>query len=190
MTVTGVRWAESVNRQKNHGVVTIPGKNASKQIQSPDFRQTSQGGIVLVNDNGDSRRMIESCYKRQKTMLNPIIDWTDRDVWDFIHDGNIPYCKLYDEGWHRLGCIGCPMAQQHGREKAFARWPKYKQGYLRAFGRMLELRKLRAQADPSKPVWRGRSNDYSSVTSQDVYNWWMEYDVLPGQVSFDDYEED
>ena len=128
----------------------------------------------MTNDNEESRRMVESCYKRHKTLINPIIDWEDRDVWDFIRAERIHYCELYDEGWHRLGCIGCPMAQQHGREREFIRWPKYKDAYLRAFDRMLQERIKRGKIDGS---WR------IGTTARDVFNWWMEYDVLPGQIN-------
>jgi phosphoadenosine phosphosulfate reductase len=150
MTVTGVRWAESVNRAKNQGLVTVMGKKAGKELADDDnFRETGRGGVVLVNDNSESRKMLDACVTRHKTCLNPIIDWTNHDVWDFIRAEEIPYCELYDEGWHRLGCIGCPMASQKERSKAFGRWPKYKSGYIRAFDKM-----LRACAENGKP-WRG-----------------------------------
>lgn len=175
-TVTGVRWAESANRKKNQGEVTIAGKAAEKKLgDNPDFRSTEKSGVVLVNDNSESRQVVDACVTRYKTCLNPVIDWTDADVWEFIRAEKIPYCELYDEGWHRLGCIGCPMARQHGREREFARWPKYKKAYLRAFAEMLEERRQRGKMDET---WR------MGTTAQDVYNWWMEYDVLPGQIDF------
>jgi phosphoadenosine phosphosulfate reductase len=92
LVVTGVRWAESSNRKKNQGMVTVMGRKAANEILSDDFRRTDRGGIVLTNDNEQSRRMIEQCYKRHKTTVNPIIEWTDADVWDFIHANTIPYC--------------------------------------------------------------------------------------------------
>lgn len=58
---------------------------------------------------------------RTKRVFNPIIDWEDSDVWGYIHSCNINYCKLYDEGWKRLGCVGCPMVRD---TKAQVRWPK------------------------------------------------------------------
>lgn len=126
--------------------------------------------------------MIESCYKRHKTNVNPIIDWTDNEVWNFIKENRIPYCDLYNEGFERLGCIGCPMARKKGREREFLRWPKYKDSYLRAFSKMLEERKARGKAPWSR-------NPYATAT--DVFNWWMEYDVLPGQYNlFEDEEND
>ena len=180
MTVTGVRWAESVNRQRNQGLVTVIGKTVTKDLDSSDFTLTVRGGVVLTNDNEKSRRMVEQCYKRHKTTLNPIIEWTDRDVWDFIHAENIPYCELYNEGFHRLGCVGCPMANRRGRETEFARWPKYKLAYLKAFDRMLKEREK-----------RGKTWMHQGTTAKEVFRWWMNiYDILPGQMDlFDDEEE-
>ena len=124
---------------------------------------------MLTNDNEESRRIVESCYRRHKTMVNPIIDWEDENVWEFILAEGVDYCGLYDEGFRRLGCIGCPMAGTKGREQEFLRWPKYKASYLRAFGRMIEERKRRGK----RCMWE---------TPLDVFNWWMQYDVLPGQI--------
>lgn len=171
MTITGVRWAESVNRKSNQGPVTIMGRPAGREFgDDPNFQLTVRGGVVLTNDNEESRRMIETCYKRHRTVVNPIIEWSDRDVWEFIRANGIPYCELYDCGFRRLGCIGCPMAGKRHREKEFFMWPKYKAAYLLAFDKMLEERKRRNL--PTE--WQ---------TAQDVFNWWMEYDVLPGQIN-------
>ena len=134
---------------------------------------------MLTNDNEDSRRVVEQCYKRHKTTINPIIDWTDAEVWEFIRANKIPYCSLYDEGFRRLGCIGCPMASMNDREHEFIRWPKYKNAYLLTFAKMLQERARRGKLKGSWGI---------ETTPQDVFNWWMEYDVLPGQMTFDDYE--
>lgn len=181
-TVTGVRWEESTNRKNSHGQVTLMDRNAGKDLaDDPNFRTTRQGGVVLVNDNSESRQVVDACVTRYKTVLNPIIDWTEREVWDFIKAENIPYCGLYDEGFHRLGCIGCPMAQQHGREREFLRWPKYKRAYLRAFEKMLLERKRRGKYDP---------NARMGGDPKSVFNWWMNYDVLPGQMDLLEEEDE
>lgn len=174
MTVTGVRWAESSNRKNNQGFVTfMDGDKEAKKNEN--FQKTKKGGIILVNDNDESRRMVEQCYKRSKTTLNPIIDWTDSDVWQFIQEKRIPYCSLYDEGFERIGCIGCPLARRSARENEFNRWPKYKDAYLRSFDKLLIVRKEKGKND----TWQ---------TAQDLFNWWMEYDILPGQ--YDLFEEE
>lgn len=173
--VTGVRWAESVNRKRNQGIVTVTGgKKAIESFsQNSNFQKTERGGYILVNDNTEARREIEACTVLHKMLLNPIIDWTDAEVWEFIRAERIPYCSLYDEGFSRIGCIGCPMAQKHGREREFYRWPKYKTAYLNAFQKMLEVRKERGLL---QGTWK------MGKTATDVFNWWMEYDLIPGQM--------
>jgi len=82
------------------------------------------------------RRMFEACKNGgNKYYLHPIIDWTDKEVWEYIKANNLPYCKLYDEGFKRIGCIGCPMARTEGRKKEFVRWPKFEQAWQRAFAK-------------------------------------------------------
>ena len=152
--------------------------------------QVIRGGVILTNDNEESRRVVESCYKRHKTTLNPIIEWTDDDVWNFIRSEGIPYCELYDEGWHRLGCIGCPMARQHGREQEFLRWPKYKNAYLLAFAKMIEVRREYHKNNPDKPIWKQGVRIIENPSPIDIYNWWMENDTLAGQYTLFEEEGD
>lgn len=160
MVITGVRWAESNNRRRNHGEVTIikaKKKEKEQLLDSGNFSETLRGGVVLNNDNEDSRKMVEQCYRKTKTVINPIIDWTNEDVWEFIREYEVPYCKLYDEGFSRLGCIGCPMSTK--QEQEFERWPKYKRAYIRAFERMID-----AFQDKEKCQWK---------TGQEVFDWWV-----------------
>ena len=110
---------------------------------------------MLRLDNRANARMVEMCYKTHTTLINPIIDWTTEEVWEFIHEYNIPYCSLYDEGFKRLGCIGCPMGSKEQREYEFKRWPKYKALYLRAFEKMIENR-------------GGTPKEYQNQTAEDV----------------------
>lgn len=115
---------------------------------------------MLNNDNEESRKMVEQCYKLSKTVINPIIDWDDGDVWEFIHEYNIPYCKLYDEGFKRLGCIGCPMAPRQMRQREFDWWPKFKEMYIRAFDKVVK-----------RMHERGRVTEWE--TGEDMFEWWM-----------------
>lgn len=160
LTVTGVRWAESSNRKANQGLVTIIGNKKENQemIESGNFQQTRKSGVILVNDNDEARDTIEQCYRRRKTILNPIIDWEDEEVWEFIREYKVPYCNLYDNGFKRLGCIGCPMGTAQKRE--FELYPKYKKAYVRAFERMIQIRKERRL----EVAWE---------TGEDVMEWWI-----------------
>lgn len=167
----GVRWAESSRRANAHGVITMP--NASGKNVPDGFERAKRGGIILNNDNDDARRVLETCYAKQKKMVNPIVDWEDSDIWEFIRAENVPYCGLYDCGFKRLGCIGCPMAGKH-RKVEFERWPKYKQLYLNAFARMQEAR----VAAGKLPFLNDKLDN---PTPQDVFDWWMEEPWIPGQ---------
>ena len=92
-----------------------------------------------MDDNGETRQMVEQCYIKRKTTINPIVDWLDEDVWEFIKEvAKVPYCELYDQGFTRLGCIGCPLQGREGMLRDFERWPRYKKLYIRAFDRMIK----------------------------------------------------
>lgn len=80
--VTGVRWAESRKRRKR-GFAEIQGQFEAK--------------VILNSDNDEKRRQIENCQIKGKRILNPILDWTDDEVWQFIHTRIRTYCSLYDE---------------------------------------------------------------------------------------------
>lgn len=159
--VTGVRWAESNNRKSNHGLVTVM-DGTKEMLNQSAFSVTPKGGLVLNNDNDEAREVLESCYQRRKTILNPIINWEDEDVWEFIHKENIPYCELYDRGYKRLGCIGCPMNTAAAAAELEA-YPKYKQMYLKAFGKMIAERK--------KAGLLPRSEGFK--TPEGVMKWWL-----------------
>jgi len=126
--ITGVRWAESARRKNNRALL--------------ELNAYSKNVIILHNDNDEARRMIETCQLKGKHILNPIIDFTNDEVWEYLKGNHIPYCCLYDEGFSRIGCIGCPMSGKNGMLREFTRWPKYYNAYLRAFDRMLAARHL------------------------------------------------
>ncbi len=92
-------------------------------------------GEQASNDNDLGRKLFEDCRLRSERVCNPIIDWSDDDVWDYLKSRGVPYNPLYDEGFKRIGCIGCPMASKAERQKQFERWPKYRVAYIRAFER-------------------------------------------------------
>lgn len=146
-TVTGVRWAESANRRNNRSGLEVSDG-------------TKTGWRLCTDpDNPDNAEIARFCPTKGKHILNPIIDWEDEDIWEFIHRYEIPYCCLYDNGYTRLGCIGCPMNRRATKELEV--YPKYKRNYLKAFERMLEER---AKA--------GKTTKWK--TPEDVMAWWSQ----------------
>ena len=160
---TGVRWAESAARKRRGGLEVLTSKLQNK--------------LILSNDNDEDRRLFETCQLKGKRVVNPIVDWQAADIWDYVGAEKIPMNPLYCEGFCRVGCIGCPMASKT-RITEFARYPKIKAAWIRSFDKMLIIR-----------IERGMKA-YSWRSGVDVFHWWMEDGVLPGQEVLDGFEED
>lgn len=60
-----------------------------------------------------------------RSEVYPIRLWPEFRVWEFIRASKLSYCSLYDEGFTRLGCVGCPLTSPAHRRKEFARWPHF-----------------------------------------------------------------
>lgn len=54
--------------------------------------------------------------------INPLIDWTEEQVWDFINKNNIPYNRLHDQGFRSIGCLPCTRAISPGDDVRAGRW--------------------------------------------------------------------
>lgn len=133
-----------------------------------------------------SRRVVEQCYStgRGRMFVNPIIDWTDQDVWDYIEANDIPRPPLYGEPiiLHgqpmtrkdgsvitrtRVGCIMCPMAGPEKMQADAERWPKIADAYRRACQRALDRRLKDGKG-------RIPIEDITWKTGDDLYNWWLQ----------------
>ena len=159
--VTGVRWAESIRRKNTLGIAEAITRDPKKKI-------------MLLSDDDDGRRLIEQCQQKAKTVFNPVIDWEDAEVWDFLRERQVETNPLYRCGFDRVGCVGCPMAGRKKRLFAFARYPAYKTMYIHAFDRMLEARKA-----------AGKETRWES--GREVFRWWMEEN--PDQLLFEGMED-
>ena len=106
-------------------------------------------------------------------VLNPILYWTDEDLWKYIRQENIPYCCLYDEGFQRLGCVGCPMSCR--RHQDFVRWPGYERAWKRAFEKFWNKWHGVPRRD-GKARWFDieRPSGITFTCWQDLWQWWME----------------
>ena len=52
----------------------------------------------------------------KKAQCTPMSIWTDGDVWEYIHRFNLPYCKIYDMGYDRTGCVFCMFGAHLDKE--------------------------------------------------------------------------
>jgi len=89
--------------------------------------------------NRRTRQEYEVSKRNPKTRYcNPIVTWSEKDVWEYIRMNNLPYPSLYDEGYTRIGCIMCPLQGYKGILLDAIRYPKHYNAYLKAFEIMLE----------------------------------------------------
>ena len=164
LRITGVRWEESPKRKDLHGIVTMVGKPKTTQKiadeHNVDYRVNHSGGLTLNNDNSETRRFVEQCYRTRTAMLNPIVDWTDDDVWEFLAHYGCTSNPLYAQGYKRIGCIGCPMGGRKAQMREFAAYPKIKQNYIKAFDRMVAAR-----------IRDGLDTDWKD--GEEVMAWWI-----------------
>ncbi len=54
--------------------------------------------------------------------VNPLIDWTEKEVWAYIKKNNVPYNKLHDQGFPSIGCSPCTRAIEEGEDIRSGRW--------------------------------------------------------------------
>lgn len=127
-------------------------------MQLADAKKTQR---EQLDPDNPSQELIHLCHQKSQRILNPIIDWSDEDIWEFIKENSLEYPALYEEGFKRIGCIGCPLAGTKQQRKEFARWPKYQKAYDRAFEQMLEERR-KANL---KCEWS---------CGQEVMEWWLD----------------
>lgn len=158
---TGVRRSESSARSNREEFEKIGTKKTKRSYS-----------MQMMEDNHVMREVIEACMKKRKMVVNPIIDWNHTDVWDYIQSEKIETCELYQRGYDRVGCIGCPIAGKK-RWKEFDDFPKYKNMYIHAFERMLEMRKIKGL-------------DVQWKNGEEVFLWWMEDKNVHGQISFEE----
>lgn len=92
----------------------------------PLKRAIRQAGIeVLLTgiraDEHPSRSdmaMLETRCDPDHRQANPILHWTEMDVWAHTMAFGLPYCDLYNQGYRSLGCMPCTVQNARGGERA------------------------------------------------------------------------
>lgn len=147
VTLIGVRKEESARRAKREEIsINIKGK---KNEQS--FDQWSE----------HEEQMVACVGGKDKILVSPIIYWTEKDVWEFLNANNIPHCKLYDEGYKRIGCICCPISNYKSKLRDIERWPHVKRNWLKAIQWLIDNGYI------------DRNFNRFSNAAEDGFHWWI-----------------
>jgi phosphoadenosine phosphosulfate reductase len=142
VTLIGIRAAESARRAKRNEI----------EINNHKY----SGSLDQFNMDMENKHV---CIKgKDKLLVSPIFHWTDRDVWQFIRDNRMPYCKLYDEGYTRIGCIFCPMASKKSKARDRFRYPGVERAIKRSIQYLID------------------TIDYGNrhhATADELFDWWV-----------------
>lgn len=174
MCAVGVRKSESTGR---HGrdIFAIRAKTKKKALYyTLEHAEEVYKESNEINDPNWDCNLIKNMKQNNSVVVNPIYEWSDRDIWEYITEYSLKINPLYypPYNYKRVGCIGCPMATLEGVKKEFSDFPQYKQAYIKAFDRMIKERKK-----------AGLINKWNN--GNEVYHWWINDDHIPGQMKFD-----
>lgn len=182
----GVRSSESEGR-KGKDTFSIRAKTKDKALFfSLDHVEEVHREALEINDPVWDCTLIKTMRDHKDTIVNPIYEWTNTDVWLYIRQNNMKYNPLYDMGYSRVGCIGCPLGGYASQLREFADFPKYKELYIKAFDRMLAHGK-----EKGKDYVEGKEEYNIWETGEDVFDWWTgkQYRECYGQINIFDFME-
>ncbi len=101
----GIRKVEPLNKALKNLDAWITGLRREQSITRADVRK-----VEIDKDHGFILK------------LNPLIDWDQKQVWDYIRENNVPYNKLHDQGFPSIGCAPCTRSIKPGEDSRAGRW--------------------------------------------------------------------
>lgn len=141
-TLVGVRREESVRRSKYDFVDVVSRRKEHKErVGGYDLDD-----IIAVN---------HQCIKgKDKVLLRPMLDFTEKDVWTIINEFNLPKNPCYEKVG-RVGCIFCPFSSRQTIERYCIEFPKVKETLMKSISVFLK----------NKPS--------IGLSKEDYFDWWL-----------------
>lgn len=115
-------------------------------------------GIRAEESSRRAKRPYVDKLENGTVHVNPILKWATADVWQYIHENNLPYCRLYDEGFTRIGCVLCPFKNFAATQRDLKRFPAIVDYYRRACRKAFEV---------------NRDKIHKWTSGDDMFNWWI-----------------
>ena len=176
VTLIGIRHQESSRRAKRNEVEissrkfsgTLDGLDeyrAELKAKREKKRSQQQDGVNITNATDE--QTVGCIDGKESLLISPIIDWTERDVWELLNNVVcVAHCELYDQGWHRIGCINCPMASAKQKQIENERWPHVKRNWIKA------IMRIRAGGGISEQTYLRNGGAETSSPFAEGYVWW------------------
>ena len=140
--LVGIRAAESSRRAKRNEL------ELSDRSFSGTFDQF----------NRDKETSFQCVGGKDSIIMSPIFRWSNANVWDFLRSNGVEWCSLYDCGYHRIGCMFCPMASVKEKRRDLKRYPGVAKAIKRSIRRIVED--------------YGYMNLYTSDVDE-IFEWWL-----------------
>ena len=149
VTLIGIRHAESARRAKRNEVEISNRKFSGNFEQFTEWQEErirkKYKNLNQDQFSYDKTQEVRCINGKDSILVSPIIDWTEADVWEFLNKVcEVPHCELYDKGYHRIGCILCPMASYKQKKKECRDFPYVKEKWIDA------IKKIRVGGGYSK----------------------------------------
>lgn len=141
VVLTGVRREESRKRA------------SYEEISKWSRTKGSRGNVDLEKMEANEFHCVNG---KDKFMVYPVLEWTEKDVWDFIGMRNLPVNPCYEKH-ERVGCVFCPFARKNEIKAYCEAHPKLEEAFIHAIERYLK-----------------RGGECQKLQSaEDYYNWWL-----------------
>jgi len=128
------RWC--CNELKKRQTLKIPLQHRLFGIRAEESYKRRNRGRTNLN------------FEYKLAYYNPIFDWLEWEVWEYINDNKLSYCSLYDEGFSRIGCVVCPFLCSKNMKQINMhreRWPKYYIAFEKAMKELYYSKEKRRQ---------------------------------------------
>lgn len=171
--LTGVRKAESVRRSKRNPV-EVSNRSFTGDLDSFYQWQQEQIKKKVKNLNQDQyeeqgETVVRCINGKDKIIMNPIIEWSDEDVWYFLNEvAKVEHCVLYDRGYTRIGCICCPISSFTHKIRELQEYPHVRRCWVKAIKKIRQL----------EGVDNMLTNNYFGGGTEDeicetIFDWWI-----------------
>lgn len=188
VTLIGIRHAESVRRAKRNEVEITRHKFSGNYDEFLNFQEAEiRKKYKNLNHDQfsiDKETEVKCISGKDSILVSPIINWSDRDVWDFLNGMDIEHCELYDNGHHRIGCILCPMSSLKSKLRDIEEFPHVKEKWIKTIIELTRINKyerLKKRKDGlvkidlrNHDLFTGNiGNETELEMAENIFDWWI-----------------
>jgi phosphoadenosine phosphosulfate reductase len=114
------RWEANLWRESDECCATRKVETMHRALEGIDCWVSGVRRVDSKTRAGAVRFGWDERFDRWK--LNPLVDWTDQQVWTHIKDNHVPYNPLHDQGYPSIGCMPCTSVPDANGDPRSGRW--------------------------------------------------------------------